>query len=93
MELLNIGFAVLLIKMAICVLPGVLGIFFIVSSEEAKRQMRSTVCNQLFGISNAIPFPKFARFLYITGTLLILLSLIFSWFLLFREMFEATPVG
>ena len=93
MELLNIGFAILLIKMAICVLPGVLGIFFIVSPVESKRTMRSTLCNQLFGISNAIPFYKFARFLYIMGTVLIFLSLVASWFLLFREMFETTPVG
>jgi hypothetical protein len=57
MQLLNIGFAILLIKIALCVLPGVLGIFFLVSSEEAKRHMRSTVCNKLFGISNAIPIP------------------------------------
>jgi hypothetical protein len=93
MELLSIEFAILLIKMAISVLPGVLGIFFIACSEETKRSMRSTLCNQLFGVSNAIPFPKFARFLHASGTLLILLSLVFSWFLLFREMFETTPVG
>ncbi len=90
MELLNVGFAILLVKMAICVLPGVLGIFFIASSEETKRQMRSTLCNQLFGISNVIPFPKFERFLYIAGTVLILLSLVVSWFILLRGFFEAS---
>ena len=89
MELLNISFAILLIKMAICVLPGVLGIFFIASSEETKRSMRSTLCNQLFGISNAIPFPKFERFLYILATILILLSAVATWFIHLRSFFEA----
>jgi hypothetical protein len=89
MQLLNISFALLLIKMALCVLPGVLGIFFIVSSEETKRDLRSTLCNKLFGVSNAIPFPKFERFLYISGTILLLLSLVASWFILLRGFFEA----
>lgn len=89
MQLLNISFAILLIKMALCVLPGVLGIFFIVSSEETKRDLRSTLCNKLFGVSNAIPFPKFERFLYISGTILLLLSLVASWFILLRGFFEA----
>ena len=89
MQLLNISFAILLIKMTLCVLPGVLGIFFIASSEETKRGMRSTLCNKLFGVSNAIPFPKFERFLYISGTILLLLSLVASWFILLRGFFEA----
>ncbi len=93
MELLNVGFAILLIKIVICVMPGVLGIFFIASSEETKRHMRSTLCNQLFGVSNAIPYPKFARFLYISGTILLFISIGLTWFLLFREMFETTPVA
>ena len=87
MQLLNIGFAILVIKIALCVLPGVLGIFFIASSEETKRHMRSTVCNKLFGISNAIPFPKFARFLYISGTLLLLFSVVATWFIHLRKFF------
>jgi hypothetical protein len=87
MQLLNIKFAILLIKIALCVLPGVLGIFFLVSSEESKRHMRSTVCNKLFGISNAIPFPQFARFLYISGTLLLLFSAVATWFIHLRKFF------
>ena len=88
MELLNVGFAILVIKIAICVLPGVLGIFFIVSSEETKRSMRSTLCNQLFGISNAIPYPKFARSLYLLGTILFILSVVACWFILLRGFFD-----
>ena len=87
MDLFNLGFAILLVKMTICVLPGVLGIFFIASSEDTKRSVRSNVCNQLFGVSNAIPFPKFARFLNIAGTLIIFLSLIATWFILLSKFF------
>jgi hypothetical protein len=87
MELLNIGFAILLVKIAISVLPGVLGIFLIASSEETKREMRMTLCNQLFGVSNAIPYPKFARFLYVSGTILLFISLGLSWLLLLRSFF------
>jgi hypothetical protein len=89
MELLNIGFATLLIKMTICVLPGVLGIFFIASSEATKRSMRSTLCNQLFGVKNAIPFRKFKGFLHISGTILLLLSSVATWFILLRGFFDA----
>ena len=87
MDLLNIGFAILLVKMTICTLPGVLGIFFIASSEDTKRAIRSTVCNQLFGVSNAIPYPKFARFLSIAGTVLIFFSVIATWFVLLKKFF------
>ena len=75
----------LVIKIAICVLPGVLGIYLLGSSEETKRGMRRTLCNALFGISNAIPFPGFARFLFISGSLLLLFSLVSSWFLVLRN--------
>ena len=87
MELLNVGFALLLIKITLCVLPGVLGVFFIASSEETKRNMRNTLCNKLFGISNAIPFPKFKSFLHISGTILLLLSLVATYFFHLKEFF------
>jgi hypothetical protein len=87
MELLNVSFALLLIAMALCVLPGVLGVFFIASSEETKRNMRSTLCNKLFGVSNAIPFPKFERFLYISGTILLLLSLVATYLIHLKKFF------
>jgi hypothetical protein len=87
MELLNVSFALLLIKMALCVLPGVLGVFFIASSEETKRGMRNTLCNKLFGVSNAIPFPEFERFLYISGTILLLLSLVATYLIHLKKFF------
>lgn len=87
MQLLNLSFAILIIKMALCILPGVLGIFMIVSSEEKKRELRNTFCSKLFAVSNAIPYPKFERGMQVIGTLLLLFSLTASWFLLLRGMF------
>lgn len=87
MQLLNFGFAILLIKMAICILPGVLGIFLFASPEEKKLELRNTLCNKMFGVSNVIPYPKFERALYILGTFMILFTLVASWFLILREMF------
>jgi hypothetical protein len=87
MQLLNISFAILIIKMAICILPGVLGIFMIISSDEKKRELRNTFCSKLFGVSNAISHPKFARALIVMGTMMLVFSLAASWFLLLREFF------
>lgn len=87
MELLNIGFALLVIKIALCILPGVLGIFLLTSSEEAKHQMRGSICNQLFGVSNAIRYPKFRSFLQISGTLLLLVSLAATWWIHLKKFF------
>jgi hypothetical protein len=87
MQLLNIGFAILLIKMLICVLPGVLGIFMIATSEEKRRELRNMFCSKVFGVTNAIPYPKFSRFMLVMGVLLILFTLVSSWFLLLRGFF------
>jgi len=81
------SFALLVIKIALCILPGVLGIFLLTSSEEAKRQLRASICNQLFGVSNAIPYPKFSRFLQISGTLLLLISLAATWWIHLKKFF------
>ena len=87
MDLLNLGFAILLIKMAFCVLTGVFGVYFIVSSEEAKREMRNTVCRSLFGGVRTIRFAKFARRLCILGAILLMISVVSSWFLLLQGLF------
>ena len=79
MELLDLAFAVLILKITFCVLPGIFGIFLIFSSENSKRRMRSKVCSQLFGISDAIRTYKFTRFLYVVGMLSILFSLTAIW--------------
>lgn len=87
MSLLNLQFFMLIVKIVFCVLPGVLGIFLIASSEETKRGMRNSFCNSLFGISNAIAFPKFARFLLIIGSIAIVYSIGATWFFLLRGFF------
>lgn len=89
MELLNISFAILIIKMAISLLPGVLGISMIACSEEKKRELRNTVCNKLFDVSNAIPYSKFERTMQVIGVLLVLFTLVVTWFLLLSDLFEA----
>ncbi len=87
MDLLNIGFALLVVKIALCVLPGVVGLFLLISSEESKRNLRNSVCNVLFGVSNAIPSKDFNRTLYIIGSIAIVFSFVASWFLLLRKFF------
>ena len=86
MPLLNIGFAILIIKLLICILPAVLGIVIIVSSEESKREFRNKSCRLVFGISNAIPYSKFTRALAVLSVLLLAFSLV-STLLLLRPMF------
>ena len=86
MPLLNIGFAILIIKMLICTLPAVFGIIMIVSSEESKRGFRNKFCSKVFGISNAIPYLKFTRTMYVISTLLLAFSLVSTWYLLLRPM-------
>ena len=87
MPLLNIGFAILIIKMLICTLPAVLGILMIVSSEESMREFRNKFCSKVFGMRNAIPYLKFTRTMYVISTLLLAFSLVSTWFLLLRPMF------
>lgn len=82
MELLNLSFALLILKITFCVLPGVFGIVLIVSSEDAKRRIRNKVCRRLFGVSGAIRTHKFSRFLYFVGTLLLFFSITAGWFLI-----------
>lgn len=87
MELFNISFVILVLKITLCTLPGVFGIFLIVSSRGTKRKMRNVFCEQLFGVSRAIRTYKFARFLYIIAAFSILLSLVASWFLVLKGIF------
>ena len=85
MQLLNFAFFKFVLVLAICVVPGVIGIYFVVASEEAKREMRNKLCSKLFGVSNAIEYPKFARFLYVLGGLMIFLSAFATWFKYLRK--------
>ncbi|MGC6606117.1 MAG: hypothetical protein ACON5O_05120 [Lentimonas sp.] len=85
MGLLNAQFILLLVKMVVCVLPGILGIFLLVSSEEAKRSMRNSFCKNLFGVGDAIKHTQFQRFLTVIGIVGILFSLAVTWFGLLRH--------
>lgn len=86
MELLNPAFVFLVVKIAICVLPGVVGIFFLSISEDKKRELRNTLCNRIFGVSNVIPYPKFDRSLTVIGILGILVSAALTWFVLLSKL-------
>lgn len=89
MELLNLQFAILLIKVTLCAIPGVVGLAFIFNSTEGKRAWRDTICRVMFGFPKAVSFQKFARFLMICGLLLLSFSAIASWFLLLKDLFES----
>ena len=84
MELLNISFFILILKITFSVLPGVFGVFLIFSSRNTKRKIRNMVCNQIFGVNDAIRTHNFARFLYVLGVLSILFSIVASWVLVVR---------
>ena len=87
MELLSIGFIKLIIKVTICVSPAILGIYLLALSDERKREIRNSLCNRVFGVSNAIPMPSFERSLLVIAILAILFSAAASWFLLLSRMF------
>lgn len=86
MELLNIGFIKLLIKLTIGVMPIVLGLTFLCLSEEAKRDMRNGLCRAAFGESGAIPYAKFVRIGSILACIVILFGLVLTWFLVLSPM-------
>ena len=86
MELLNIGFAILLCKVCISFLPIVLGIYFVGRPVESKRVLRNKICMALFGVNNAIPYVRFERGLRIVAVLLFTFGALASWILLFRGL-------
>ena len=52
MQLVNLSFAILVMKISFCVLPGVLGIYLLASSEESKRSLRNSFWQRgkVFGV-------------------------------------------
>lgn len=89
MALLNLGFALLLVKISICVLPGFLGLYILLGNVDKKRDWRNILCSKFFGVRNAIPYPSFARTLLVIGTLLLIFSVAATWFLLLRNYFAS----
>ena len=89
MALLNLGFALLLIKITICVLPGFLGLYLLFANIDTKRDWRNVFCSKIFGVRNAIPYPSFARTLLVISTLLLIFCAASTWFLLLRNYFTS----
>ena len=87
MPLLNLGFAVLLVKMCLCVLPITVGIYLFVASEKSKRRWRNKVSTALFGASNLIPYRTFARVLAVLALGALLFGALAGWVLLLRGFF------
>lgn len=87
MEIINISFAILLVKLVICVFPGIVGAILLSADEETMRSFRSWICRRLFGVSNAFQYRKFARFMRAVGILLIAFSMILTWFVHLRGYF------
>ena len=85
MELLNLSFAILLFKICFCVLPGVLAVALMLSSEDHKRSWRNTICRSLLGVSNAISYSKFNRTLMVFGFLLLIYSITVTWFFIIKD--------
>lgn len=84
MELLNLSFAILLIKVTISVLPVVVGCYLLLASDEVKRDLRSFICRALFNVSNAIPMSDFKRILNWVGSLGVAFGLMAGWFLVLK---------
>ncbi|MFO8026112.1 MAG: hypothetical protein R6U56_00430 [Opitutales bacterium] len=88
MELLNPAFVILLVKITVSVLPGIVGVYLLIISEERKREHRNALCRRLFGVSNVIPLPSFERALLVISLLGLLISGVMVWFLLIAGMLD-----
>lgn len=84
MELINLSFAILLVKLSMSVLPLVLGSYLLLAPEEVKREIRSFICRSLFSVNNAIPMRDFKRMLNWVGGLGVLFGLVAGWFLVLK---------
>lgn len=86
MDLLNISFAILIIKIMIGAVPLVGGITYFCIDEDAKREFRNSVCNSMFGVPHAVPFMKFNRFMTVLSLLGIVFGLLVLWLLVILPM-------
>ena len=84
MELLNLSFLFLLLKVGLCTVLGVLAIILIFGKERMKRRLRDRVCFYLFGFHKAIVFKEFNRVLKIFGVSFALLDGLFFWMLFIK---------
>ena len=84
MELLNISFLFLVLKVGLCTVLGVLSILLIFGKERVKRRFRDRICFYLFGFQKAIVFKEFNRVLKIFGVFFALLDGLFFWLLFLK---------
>ena len=84
MELLNISFAILVIKIAISVVPVVVGFVVFSMDEDAKHRLRDRFCSKVFGSRNAISYDKFVFNLYLCAAVLVGMGLLFGLVLVVR---------
>lgn len=86
MDLVNIGFIILVIKIALSVVPVIVGFYLIFCSIDQKREIKRFICRSLFGSGSVFTTEAFARFLVVVGLLLIVFSGLFAWFFLISGM-------
>lgn len=84
MELLNISFLFLLLKVGLCTVLGLLAIVLMFGKERMKRRLRDRVCFYLFGFHKAVVFKEFNRVLNIFGVFFALLGGLFFWILFIK---------
>ena len=89
MEILNIGFVILLAKVIFCALPGITGAYLLSVDKEGMRGVRAWICNLLFGVSNAFEYNKFSRFMRSLGGVFVAISLVLTWFILLQGFFSS----
>lgn len=81
MDLLNVGFALLIVKLAVSVLLIIGGVSYLVMQTEAKRTFRNKVCRMFFDSSRAVRFDKFDRIMQASSVAGILLGGLIGWFM------------
>jgi hypothetical protein len=86
MDLLNVSFAILIIKIALGAVPMVAGVAYFCMQEDSKRELRNSICSGMLGVSNAIPFEKFHRFMVGLSFFAIVIGAIVFWLLVIRPL-------
>lgn len=83
MELLNVSFFILVLKVSLCTSLGLLAMFLIFARERVKRRLRDRICFYLFGLHKAINYREFNKFLKILGFIFCVADGLLFWLLFF----------
>ena len=81
MELLNIGFLILFLKVGLCTCLGIFALLLIFAKERLKRRCRDRICFYLFGFNKAIAYKEFNKILKIFGFIFALVDGSLLWLL------------